>query len=120
MHLYYDIPESLRFNGNDLKDQLRKDPAMKIDIKRDQRIPNFHGIYHDQYRPKKKQTVHCYYVCKPGEEHVIAPPTGKWFDSIPSIPELQKECQAIARSTRTLRELPHDVGRVETNHKDTN
>jgi hypothetical protein len=40
---------------------------------------------------------------------VHAPPTGKkWYDSISSIPELQKECDAIARSTRTLRELPHD------------
>jgi hypothetical protein len=41
---------------------------------------------------------------------VHAPPTGKkWYDSISSIPELQKECEAIARSTRTLREFPHDV-----------
>jgi len=30
-------------------------------------------------------------------------------DTIPSIPELQKECEAIARSTRTPREFPYDV-----------
>jgi hypothetical protein len=70
MHLYYDIPEPLKFNGNDLKDELRKDPAMKMDIKRDQKLPNLHGIYHDQYN------VHCYYACKPGKEHVHAPATG--------------------------------------------
>ena len=109
MHLYYDIPESLRFNGDDLKDELRRDPAMRIDIKRHHKLPNLHGIYHDQYRPDKKKNIHCYYACKPGEEHVHAPPTGKWHDSIPSIPELEKECQAVARSTRTQRELPHDV-----------
>jgi hypothetical protein len=106
--LYYDIPEHLKFNGNDLKDELRKDPAIKIDITRDQKLPNLHGIYHDQYRPGK-QNVHCYYACKPGTEHVHAPTTGKWYDSIPSIPELQKECEAIARSTLALRELPQDV-----------
>ena len=76
MHLYYDIPEPRKFNGNDLKDELRKDPAMKIDIKRDQKLPNLYGIYHDQYRPGK-QNVHCYYACKPGKEHVHAPTTGK-------------------------------------------
>ena len=36
MHLYYDIPKPLKFNGNDLKDELRKDRAMEMDIKRDQ------------------------------------------------------------------------------------
>jgi hypothetical protein len=108
MHLYYDIPKALQFDGNDLKEQLRKDPAMQIDIKRDHRLPNLHGIYHDRYKPGK-QTINCYYACKPGKEHVHAPPIGKWHDSIPSIPELQKECEAIARSTRTLRELPHVI-----------
>jgi hypothetical protein len=84
---------------------------MKIDIKRDQKLPNLYGMYHDhahQYRPGK-QIVRCYYACKPGKEHVHAPTIGKRYDSIPSIPELQKECEAIARSTRTLRELPQDV-----------
>jgi hypothetical protein len=108
MHLYYDIPKALQFDGNDLKEQLRKDPAMQIDIKRDHRLPNLHGIYHDRYKPGK-QTINCYYACKPGKEHVHAPPIGKWHDSIPSIPELQKECEAIARSTLALRELPQDV-----------
>jgi hypothetical protein len=35
---------------------------------------------------------------------------GKWYDTIPSLPELQKEYDAVAHSTRTTqRELPHDV-----------
>jgi hypothetical protein len=38
MHLHYDIPEPLKFNGNDLKD------------KQDQKLANLYGIYHDQYR----------------------------------------------------------------------
>jgi hypothetical protein len=42
MHLYYDIPMQLKFNGNDLNNALRKDPAMKNDIKRDQKLPNLH------------------------------------------------------------------------------
>jgi hypothetical protein len=79
---------------------------MRIDIKRHHKLPNLHGIYHDQYRPDTKKNIHCYYACKPGEEHVHAPPTEKWHDSIPSIPELEKECQAVARSTRMQRELP--------------
>jgi hypothetical protein len=109
MHLYYDIPEPLKFNGNDLSNVLRKDPVMQNEIKRDQNLPNLHGIYHDQYKPGKWNT-HCYYACKPGEEYVHALPTGKkWYDTISSIPELQKECDAISCSTRKLREFPHDV-----------
>ena len=77
IHLYYDIPEALQFDGNDLRRELAKDPTMKFDIKRDHRVPNLHGIYHDRYKPGK-QTINCYYACKPGEEHVHAPPTGKW------------------------------------------
>jgi hypothetical protein len=96
MHSYYDIPVHLKLNGNDLKDELRKVPAMKMDIKRDQNLPNFHGIYHDQCRPGTGQNIHCYYACKPVEEHVLAPPTRKGHESIPSIPELQKECEVIA------------------------
>jgi hypothetical protein len=38
------IPEPLKFNGNDLKDELRKDPALKIDIKRNDKLPNLNGI----------------------------------------------------------------------------
>jgi hypothetical protein len=86
IHLYYDIPKALQFDGNDLKRELGKDPTMKFDIKRDHKLPNLHGIYYDKYKPAT-QTIHCYYACKPGEEHVIAPPMGKWFDSIPSISE---------------------------------
>jgi hypothetical protein len=56
MHLYYDIPESLRFNGDDLKDELRRDLTMWIDIKQQHKLPNLHGIYHDQYRPIKRKT----------------------------------------------------------------
>ena len=83
---------------------------MSVDTRRDHNLPNMHGIYHGQYKTGNKN-VHCYYACEPGQEYVYAPPQGKrWFDSIPSIPELQKECEAIAPSTRTmLREFPHDV-----------
>jgi hypothetical protein len=38
MHLYYGIPTYLKLNGNDLKNALRKDPAIKNDIKRDQKL----------------------------------------------------------------------------------
>jgi hypothetical protein len=51
MHLYYDIPEPIEFNGSDLGNVLRKDPAMQNEIKRDQNLPNLLGIYHDQYKP---------------------------------------------------------------------
>jgi hypothetical protein len=45
MHLYYDIPKALQFNGNDLKEELRKDLAMKNDIKPDHKVPNAYGTY---------------------------------------------------------------------------
>jgi hypothetical protein len=45
MHLYYDIPELLTFNGNDLKDELRKDKATKMDIKQDGRLSNLQMVY---------------------------------------------------------------------------
>jgi hypothetical protein len=49
-------------------------------------------------------------LCDPdGNECVTIPPVGKWYDTIPSLLELQKECDAIARSSRTARELPPDV-----------
>jgi hypothetical protein len=105
------IPEPLQFNGNDLNNALRKDPALKLDIEAEKSAPNQFGIYHDTYRPRRggSRKTHCYYACEPGKEHVHAPPIGKWHDTIPSLPELQKECEALARSTRTLRELPHGV-----------
>jgi hypothetical protein len=40
MHLWYDIPEPLKFNGNDLNDELRRDKAMKMDIKQNHKLPN--------------------------------------------------------------------------------
>jgi hypothetical protein len=101
-HLYHDIPEPLKFNGNDLSNVLRKDPSMQNEIKRDQNLPNLHGIYRDQYKPSWQNTHRCY-VCKPGEEYVHATPKGKkWYDSISSIPELQKECDTIAHSTQRV------------------
>jgi hypothetical protein len=105
------IPEPLLFNGNDLNNALLKDPALKLDIEAEKTAPNRYGIYHDTYRPRGRRRTHCYYLCDPadGNECVSSPPVGKWYDTIPSLPELQKECDAIARSTRTLRELPHDV-----------
>ena len=44
MHLYYDIPEPLKFNGNDLNDELRRDKAMKKDIKQNHKLPNLHMV----------------------------------------------------------------------------
>jgi hypothetical protein len=44
MHVYYDIPEPLKFNGSDLSNVLRKVPAIQNEIKRDQNLPNLHGI----------------------------------------------------------------------------
>jgi hypothetical protein len=49
MHLYYDVPKPLKFSQNDLKDELRADKAMEMDIKPNYKLPNLHGIYHDQY-----------------------------------------------------------------------
>ena len=107
MQLYHVIPEPLKFNGNDLSNVLRKDPSMQIEIKWDQDLPNFHGIYRDQYKPGWRKT-HCYYACKPGEEYVHAlPKEKKWYDSISSIPKLQKECDAIARSTQRVPKWCH-------------
>jgi hypothetical protein len=108
------IPEPLQFNGNDLHSALLKDPALKLDIDKEKSKSNQFGIYHDTYRPRdangRRTRTHCYYLCDPdSKECVNSPPVGKvWYDTIPSIPELQKECEALARSTRTLRELPHD------------
>ena len=113
-HKWFSIPEPLQFNGNDINDALRKDPALQLDIKAEKSIPNQFGIYHDRYRPRRNDTnrtlTHCYYLCDPGNECVLNPPVGKCYDTIPSLPELQKECDAIACSARTTqRELPHDV-----------
>jgi hypothetical protein len=102
MHLYHDIPEPLKFNGNDLSNVLRKDPSMQNEIKQDQNLPNLHGIYHDQYKLSWWNT-HCYYACKPSKEYVHAPPKGnKLYDSISSIPELQKECDTIGHWTQRV------------------
>ena len=44
MHLYCDIPESLKRSGNDLKDELGRDKAMKTDIKQNHKLPNLHIV----------------------------------------------------------------------------
>ena len=113
-HKWFTIPEPLQFNGNDIDDALRNGPALQLDIKAEKSIPNQFGIYHDIYRPmgptNTNRKTQCYYLCDPGDECVLNPPVGKWYDTIPSLPELQKECDAIVCSTRTTqRELPHDV-----------
>jgi hypothetical protein len=85
---------------------------MKLDIKAEKSAPNQFGIYHDTYWPTGaiRRRTHCYYLCDPGIECVKSPPVGKWYDTIPSLLELEKECDAISRSTRTTpRELPDDV-----------
>jgi hypothetical protein len=45
MHLYCDIPESLKRSGNDLKDELGRDKAMKTDIKQNHKLPTLHTVY---------------------------------------------------------------------------
>ena len=105
--MWFTIPEALKFDGNDLNNALLKDAALKLDIEAEKSAPNQFGIYHNTHRRRYgKGRTHCYYLCDPGNECITSPPVGKWYDTIPSLPELHKECDAIARSTRTLRELP--------------
>jgi hypothetical protein len=112
-HKWFAIPEPLQFDGNDINDALRNVPALKLDIEAEKSSPNKFGIYHNMYRERKNgdRKNHNYYLCDPdGNECVINPPVGKWYDTISSLSELQKECDAIACSTRTTqRELLHDV-----------
>jgi hypothetical protein len=57
-------------------DEMRRDNVMKIDIKRDRKLPNLCArVYRDQHIPGKQ--VHCYHACKHGEERVHAPPQGR-------------------------------------------
>jgi hypothetical protein len=51
IHLYYDIPEPLKFNGNDLNDELRRDKAMEMDIKQNHKLPNLHMVLSTIPRP---------------------------------------------------------------------
>jgi hypothetical protein len=99
-HKWFTIPEPLLFNGNDLNNALLKDPALKLDIKAEKLAPNQFGTYHDTYWPgDTNRKTQCYYLCdSDGNESVSSPPVGKWYDTIPSLPELQKECDAIACS----------------------
>jgi hypothetical protein len=47
------IPEPLQFDGNDLNNALRKDPALKLDIGAEKSARYQFGIYHDTYRPRR-------------------------------------------------------------------
>jgi hypothetical protein len=88
-HKWFSIPEPLQFNGDDINDALRKDPALQLDIKAEKSIPNQFGIYHDIYRPmgptNTNRKTQCYYLCDPGNECVLNPPVGKWYDTIPCV-----------------------------------
>jgi hypothetical protein len=113
-HKWFTIPEPLQFNGNDLNNALRKDPALKLDIKGEKSTPNQFGIYHDTYRPRRddanRQKTHCYYLCDPANDCVINPPVGKkWYDTIPQV--IDEEIQALERATRNKeqRQFPPDV-----------
>ena len=55
MHLYYDIPEPLKFNGNDLNDELRRDKTIKMDIKQNHKLPNLHMVLCTIPRPVQIQ-----------------------------------------------------------------
>jgi hypothetical protein len=111
-HKWFTIPEPLQFNGSDINDALRKDPALKLDIKAEKSVPNQFGIYHDTYRQRRdgNKKHHYYYLCDPGNECVINPPVGKkWYDTIQDI---SSEIQALGCPTRTQeqeRQFPADV-----------
>jgi hypothetical protein len=111
-HKWFTIPEPLHFDGNDLNNALRKDPALKLDIEAEKSAPNQFGIYHDTYRPRRdgSRKTHCYYLCDPdGKERVNSPPVGKaWYDTIP---QKLDEIQALERATRNKeqRQFPADV-----------
>jgi hypothetical protein len=80
------IPEPLQLKGNDLNNDLQKDPALKIDILAEKLSPNQFGIYHDTYRPTGDGNgrLHCYYLCDPdGNECFNHSPVGMaWYDAV--------------------------------------
>jgi hypothetical protein len=102
-HKWFSIPEPLQFNGKDINDALRKDPALQLDIKAEKSIPNQFGIYHDIYRPmgptNTNRKTQCYYLCDPGNECVLNPPVGKkWYDTVPKT--FDEEIQALERASQ--------------------
>jgi len=46
-HKWFTIPEPLQFDGNNVNNVLRKDPALKLDILAEKSAPNQFVIYHD-------------------------------------------------------------------------
>jgi hypothetical protein len=109
-HKWFTIPEPLQFNGNDLNNALLKDPTLKLDIKAEKLAPNQFGIYHDTYRPlDTKRKTQCYNLCDPGNECVISPSVGKWYDTVPKT--FDEEIQALERASRNKeqRQFPADV-----------
>jgi hypothetical protein len=113
-HKWFTIPEPLQFNGNDINNALRKDPALQLDIKAEKLAPNQFGIYHDVYRPmgptNTNKITHCYYLCDPGIECVKSPPVGKkWYHTIPDmVDEIQAPLERASRN-KEQRQFPADV-----------
>jgi hypothetical protein len=65
--------EAGEYNYDEMK---RWSRSMKINIKRNHKLPNLCGrVYRYQHIPGKQ--VHCYHAWKPGEERVHAPPQGR-------------------------------------------
>jgi hypothetical protein len=119
-HVWFTIPEPLKFDGNDLNKALLRDPAFKLDIQVDKSAPNHFGIYHDTYRPDDaNRSLHCYYLCNPDhKECVKSPPVGKaWYDTIP---ELIGEIEALERASQSKeqRQFPTDVIELVSKAKD--
>jgi hypothetical protein len=71
-HIWSTIPEPLKFNGKDLNNALRKDPALKLDIDAEKSARNQFGIYHDTYRPTRSGNgrLHCYFLCDPDHKQM--------------------------------------------------
>lgn len=109
VHNYYTIPDSLKFNGKDLRAALKDDAGLRLSMDKNKSEPNGEGLYHDQYQPYiSKRRTHCYYSC-PIEEWV-QPPTNKlkfWWETMPS---LQESISLLPTETRGRpRHVPPDV-----------
>ena len=96
-------PRALQVNGNDLNNALKKDPALKLDIKAEKSASNQFGIYHDMFLPRRddanRQKTHCYYLHDPdGNECVSSLPVGKkWYDTTLQVTD---EIQALEHAAQ--------------------
>ena len=104
-HMWFTIPEPLKFNGNDLNNALLRDPALKLVFSAKKSAPNHLGIYHDTYRPDNaSRSLRCYYLCDLEHKQCVEnPPIGKvWYDTIPEHKDLFIEKRA--RTKRCMRD----------------